>query len=102
MTMPLNLLTSPLGAVCLAVICITSLINIYATWIQDGLLGRLLYMCTALTSAAGLVGYYTGDNAGAVAGMLIVLFAIKAIRNVCVRTSRHYKHEAQPNAQHKR
>ncbi len=50
------MLDSPIGVICLAAIIVTSLINIYAHWIEDGLFGRLLYgvRCYA---AGGLVHY---------------------------------------------
>uniref|UniRef100_A0AB39C508 Uncharacterized protein n=1 Tax=Salmonella phage vB_SE130_2P TaxID=3236707 RepID=A0AB39C508_9VIRU len=42
------MLNSSIGIICLVAIIITSLINIYAHWIEDGLFGRLLYMASVL------------------------------------------------------
>ncbi len=55
-----NMLDSPIGVICLAAIIVTSLINIYAHWIEDGLFGRLLYMASVVTAAGGLVHLFTG------------------------------------------
>lgn len=42
--MPATFLNTPLGILCLVVLGVASLVNIYAHWIEDGLVGRLLYM----------------------------------------------------------
>lgn len=86
--MPQHFLESPLGVFCLIVLCATSLINIYAHWIEDGLVGRLLYMSLALSCAAGLLA----NNAIVVSSSLIILFMLTSVRDVCMRSLRHIKY----------
>lgn len=86
--MPLHFLSSPVGILCLIVIAVTSLVNIYAHWIEDGLVGRLLYMATAITCAAGLFA----SNEYIVTSSLLILFAMKSVRNICVRSLRYVKY----------
>lgn len=90
--MPQYFLNSPLGITCLVIISVTSLFNIYAHWLEDGLIGRLLYMATALTCVAGLVRYIDATIPEHIANTLIVLFAVKGVRNVCVRSARYFKY----------
>lgn len=91
-------LSSPLGALCMIVICITSLVNIYAYWIDDGLVGRLLYMALALTSGIGAWQFIGGDVAPVIAGTFICLFSLTSVRNVIVRTSRYFKYRKYTHA----
>lgn len=95
-----NFIDSPLGVVCLVVLLVTSLINVYAHFIEDGLIGRLMYMSVAFTCLCGLIRY--GSNVfkygldyfyfpDAVTPVLIALFSGLAIRNVFVRITRFIK-----------
>lgn len=70
---------------CFIVIAITSLINIYAYWIEDGLLGRVLYMGCVITSAAGLVHSFRGDIPPFIWQTLLALIAVKSIRHLCAK-----------------
>ena len=90
--MPAHFLNSPIGVMCLVVIGITSLINIYAHWIDDGLFGRLLYMATVITCAAGLVHYVDDSIPYHIATTLIILFMLHRIRNLCARSVRYMKY----------
>lgn len=92
MLLPVHFLNTPLGVTCLMVIGATSLFNIYAHWIEDGLFGRLLYMATAITCAAGLVHYTDDAVPYHIATTLIVLFTMKGLRNACVRSLRFYRY----------
>lgn len=92
MLLPVHFLNTPVGVVCLLVIGATSLFNIYAHWIEDGLFGRLLYMATAVTCAAGLVHYADDSVPYHIATTLIVLFAVKGVRNASVRSIRFYRY----------
>lgn len=96
--MPIHFLNTPVGVICLIVIGVTSLINIYAHWVDDGLLGRLLYMSTAVTCAAGLVKYANSDVPYHIATTLLVLFTVKTVRNLSVRSARYIKYRKQINA----
>lgn len=90
--MPVHFLNSPIGVACLLVIGATSLFNIYAHWVDDGLFGRLLYMATAITCAAGLVRYVDSTIPYHIATTLIFLFMLKSVRNACVRSVRFYRY----------
>lgn len=90
--MPAHFLNSPIGVMCLVVIGVTSLINIYAHWIDDGLFGRLLYMATVITCAAGLVHYVGGSIPYHIATTLIVIFMLHRVRNLCARSVRYMKY----------
>ena len=90
--MPAHFLNSPIGVMCLVVIGITSLINIYPHWIDDGLFGRLLYMATVITCAAGLVHYVDDSIPYHIATTLIILFMLHRIRNLCARSVRYMKY----------
>ncbi len=90
--MPATFLNTPLGVICLVVLGVVSLINIYAHWIEDGLVGRLLYMALALTCAAGLFRWTNSYVTTAVGVSVIVIFALLALRNVTVKSVRYFKH----------
>lgn len=77
---------------CFIVIAVTSLINIYAYWIEDGLLGRVLYMGCVITSAAGLVHSFRGDVPPFIWQTLLALIAVKSIRHICARSIRYFKY----------
>ncbi len=96
--MPATFLNTPLGILCLVVLGVASLINIYAHWIEDGLVGRLLYMAMALTCAAGLVKWADSYITSVVGATLICLFAMLSIRNVAIRTVRYFKHRRKYDA----
>ncbi|EKO7540755.1 hypothetical protein P0845_004299 [Salmonella enterica] len=78
-------LNSPLGVLCLAIMAAVSLINIYAHWIEDGFVGRLLYMATALTCAAGMAKFTNSSMPEHLAATLIVLQTATGVRDVCHR-----------------
>lgn len=90
--MPATFLNTPLGVICLVVLGLVSLINIYAHWIEDGLVGRLLYMALALTCAAGLLRWTDSYATTAVGVSLIVIFALLSVRNAIVKSVRYFKH----------
>lgn len=85
-------LNSPLGAICLLVLGSSALINIYAHWIEDGLVGRLLYMALSLSSFAGLLSYTDQTMPAHIIHTVVVIFTLLSVRNVCVRTSRYVKY----------
>lgn len=90
--MPATFLNTPLGVICLVVLGVVSLINIYAHWIEDGLVGRLLYMALALTCAAGLFRWTNSYVTTAVGVSVIVIFAMLVLRDITVKTVRYFKH----------
>lgn len=83
--MSATFLNTPLGVICLVVLGVVSLINIYAHWIEDGLVGRLLYMALALTCAAGLAKFTNSSVPEHLAATLIVLQTALGVRDVCHR-----------------
>lgn len=85
-------LNSPLGAICLLILGSSALINIYAHWIEDGLIGRLLYMALALSSFAGLLSYSDQTMPVHIIHTIVVIFTLLSVRNVCVRTTRYAKY----------
>ena len=78
-------LNSPVGMLCLILIATISLINIYAHWIEDGFVGRLLYMATVLTCVAGLAKFTNSSVPEHLAATLIVLQTALGVRDVCHR-----------------
>ncbi|CCG55233.1 putative holin, class II [Salmonella phage vB_SenS-Ent1] len=86
------MLNSQIGAICLAAIIATSLINIYAHWIEDGLFGRLLYMASAMTATSGLAHLVTGAIPPYIITTLIAILTLKSIRHICVKGARWYKY----------
>ncbi len=96
--MPATFLNTPLGVLCLVVLGLVSLINIYAHWIEDGLVGRLLYMALALTCAAGLLRWADSYTTTAVGVSLIVIFALLSVRNAIVKSVRYFKHRRKYDA----
>lgn len=78
----------------MAVLLVTSLVNVYGHWIEDGFIGRLLYMSTAFTCLCGLIRFvYIGAVLPeSVTPVLLFLFAALSMRNVCARSARHIKH----------
>ena len=96
--MPLHFLNSPLGALCLVVIAATSLINIYAHWIENGLVDHLLYMALTLTCAAGLFKYTSSTVPEHLASTLIILYAAMGIHNLAVRSVHYVKYRRTSHA----
>ena len=88
----MHFINSPLGVVCLLVILVTALINIYAHWIEDGLVGRMLYMALAFTSVAGLIRYTSASIPEHLASTLVVIYSLMAVRNITVRSTRYFKY----------
>ena len=78
-------LNSPVGVLCLVIMTIVSLINIYSHWIEDGFVGRLLYMATVITCVAGLAKFTNSTVPEHLAATLIVLQTALGVRDVCHR-----------------
>lgn len=78
-------LNSPVGVLCLVIMTVVSLINIYSHWIEDGFVGRLLYMATVLTCVAGLAKFTNSSVPEHLAATLIVLQTALGVRDVCHR-----------------
>lgn len=77
---------------------VSSLVNIYADWINDGLVGRIIYMITAIVCLSGIlaVGYH-----GIQPHLLVtvaLLCALKSIRNATVATYNHFNYKDRRNA----
>ena len=78
-------LNSPVGVLCLVIVTVVSLINIYSHWIEDGFVGRLLYMATVITCVAGLAKFTNSSVPENLAATLIVLQTALGVRDVCHR-----------------
>lgn len=65
----------------------SSLFNVYAPSVQDGLFGRVLYLLTAMTCIVGLL--QTGDVSDATWTALIWLFALRALRSAVLNGVKH-------------
>lgn len=85
-------LNSPVGVLCLIIMAAISLINIYAHWIEDGFVGRLLYMATVLTCVAGLAKFTNSTVPEHLAATLIVLQTALGVRDVCHRFTLRLKY----------
>lgn len=82
-----------LSAFCLSIIAATALFNIYAHWIDDGLLGRLVFMGLFLTCGAGLIHIYKDGSAPLfIWSTLLVLVTLSFMRSVCVKSVRYIKY----------
>lgn len=82
-----------LSAFCLSIIAVTALFNIYAYWIDDGLLGRLVFMGLFLTCGAGLIHIYKDGSAPLfIWSTLLVLVTLSFLRSVCVKSVRYIKY----------
>lgn len=90
--MPVTFLNTPLGIICLVVICGVSLINIYAHWIEDGLVGRLLYMTLTLTCAVGLFRHASAGDPEHLTPTIFVIFCLLGIRSLAVKSMRYFKY----------
>ena len=78
----------------LLIVIVTSLINIYAYWIEDGLIGRLLYMGCVFTAGAGLFHIINDKMPVFIYPTLIALFALKSIRHLCAKYMRYFKYRS--------
>lgn len=78
-------LNSPVGVLCLVIMTVVSLINIYSHWIEDRFVGRLLYMATVITCVAGLAKFTNSSVPEHLAATLIVLQTALGVRDVCHR-----------------
>lgn len=94
-------LNSPVGVLCLVIMTVVSLINIYSHWIEDGLVGRLLYMATVLTCVAGLAKFTNSTVPEHLAATLIVLQTALGVRDVCHRFVLCLKYRRTIHAKHK-
>ena len=94
-------LNSPVGVLCLVIMTVVSLINIYSHWIEDGFVGRLLYMATVLTCVAGLAKFTNSTMPEHLAATLIVLQTALGVRDVCHRFVLRLKYRRTIHAKHK-
>ncbi|HGH4724195.1 TPA: hypothetical protein ACJIW3_004485 [Enterobacter hormaechei] len=94
-------LNSPVGVMCLVIMTVVSLINIYSHWIEDGFVGRLLYMATVLTCVAGLAKFTNSTVPEHLAATLIVLQTALGVRDVCHRFVLRLKYRRTVHAKHK-
>ena len=99
--MPVHFLNSPVGMLCLVIMTVVSLINIYSHWIEDGFVGRLLYMATVLTCVAGLAKFTNSSVPEHLAATLIVLQTALGVRDVCHRFVLCLKYRRTTHAKHK-
>lgn len=76
---------TPLGIICLLLIGGVALFNIYHPAVEDGLFGRLLYMGTAMTCFVALFHFESITAAKVVTPTLIIIFALRQLRNVVLR-----------------
>lgn len=90
--MPATILNTPPGVICLVVMGGVALINIYAHWIEDGLVGRLLYMALALTCAVGLLRYTSASDPEHLMPTIVVIFCLLGIRSLAVKSMRYFKY----------
>jgi hypothetical protein len=88
----MHFINSPVGVVCLLVILVTALVNIYAHWIEDGLVGRMLYMALAFTSVAGLIRYTSASIPEHLTSTIVVLYSLLGIRSLAVKSTRYIKY----------
>lgn len=88
----MHFINSPIGVVCLLVILVTALINIYAHWIEDGLVGRMLYMAAVLTCAAGLWHYADNTIPEHLTTTLLSLLAAIFLRCTAVKSYTAFKY----------
>lgn len=65
----------------------SSLFNVYAPSVQDGLFGRVLYLLTAMICVIGLL--QTGDVSDTTWTALIWLFALRTLRNAVLNGVKH-------------
>ena len=94
-------LNSPVGVLCLVIMTVVSLINIYSHWIEDGFVGRLLYMATVLTCVAGLAKFTNSTVPEHLVTTLIVLQTALGVRDVCHRFVLRLKYRRNFHAKHK-
>ena len=94
-------LNSPVGVLCLVIMTAVSLINIYSRWIEDGFVGRLLYMATVLTCIAGLAKFTNSTVPEHLAATLIVLQTALGVRDVCHRFTLRLKYRRTIHAKSK-
>lgn len=99
--MPAHFLNSPVGVMCLVIMTVVSLINIYSHWIEDGFVGRLLYMATVLTCVAGMAKFTNSTVPEHLAATLIVLQTALGVRDVCHRFVLRLKYRRTIHAKHK-
>ncbi|WWD13678.1 holin [Escherichia phage McMelon] len=65
----------------------SSLFNVYAPSVRDGIFGRVLYLLTAMVCIIGLL--QTGDVSDATWTALIWLFALRTLRNAVLNGVKH-------------
>jgi hypothetical protein len=80
---------TPILALGLVVVAAASLVNIYSAHIDDGFVGRLLYMGLVVTCLAGLTKLFTGASLDLICPALLLQFAALSVRDVCARVLRH-------------
>lgn len=83
-----NFWLTPLGVFALVAILVTSLINIYARFIDDSLLDRLIFSAMALVTLAALLHVIQGEVPQRVGASIIVLMAVRQIVSVCGKAYR--------------
>lgn len=79
---------TPMGIFALVAIFATSLINIYAHFIDDSFLDRIVFSALALVSLAALLHVVQGEVPQHVGVAVIVLMAVKQICSVASKAWR--------------
>lgn len=70
---------------------VSSLFNIYAEWINDGLFGRIIYMITAIVCLSGILAVNSHGIQPHLLVTVALLCGLKSIRNAAVATYYHQK-----------
>ena len=81
----------------LVMLCVSSLVNIYAEWIEDGLIGRIIYMVTAIVCLSGILAVESHGPQTNILVTVALLCGLKSVRNASVATYYHLKRKDRRN-----
>lgn len=75
------------GVMFFLIVGVSSLYNVYAASVNDGLVGRVLYLLTAVFCVVGLM--QTGHVENATINAICWLFALRTLRNAVLKGVKH-------------
>lgn len=81
----------------LVMLGVSSLVNIYAEWIEDGLVGRIIYMITAIVCLSGILAVESHGPQTNILVTVALLCGLKSVRNATVATYNHLKYKDRRN-----
>lgn len=78
------------GLVCVVVILLSCVFNIYSHWVDDSIADRLYYWAMLLTSVAALLQYFTPGDPRMIFQTYMILISVRFVSNIMEKLMLHF------------